>query len=172
MELRWIERIMVRDLETVKRELAGFPDEASIWVAPPGVTNAAGTLALHLAGNIRHFIGARLGGSGYVRNRDREFAARGVPRAEIMADLDEAIAAVNRTLDGSRPIDCTAEFPETVGGKFRVTTGDWLVHLATHLTFHLGQIDYLRRLATGDPKTVGTVGIADLASAVRQADPA
>lgn len=172
MELRWIERILVRDLETVKREIAAFPDDASVWVTPAGITNAAGTLALHLAGNIRHFIGARLGGSGYRRDREREFAARGVSRADLLAELDEAIAAVNRALDGSRPIDISAEFPEVVGGKFRVATGDWLIHLTTHLTFHLGQIGYLRRIVTSDSKSVGAVGIAELASAVRQADPA
>jgi hypothetical protein len=170
MELRWIERILIRDLETLKRELAAFPDEASLWATPPGIANSAGTLALHLAGNIRHFIGARLGGSGYVRDRDREFAARGLSRAAVLAEIDQAIGAVTATLTSGRLIDCSAEFPDRVGGTFKVVTGDWLIHLTTHCAFHLGQVGYLRRFLTGDGRSVGAVGIADLATAVRQPD--
>lgn len=168
MDIRWLERIVLRDVESVKAELAAFPDEASVWATPPGITNSAGTLALHLAGNLRHFVGTKLGGSTYVRKRDHEFAARGVPRAELLADLEQAIAAVRETLGGGRPIDLAAPFPETVGGKFRVATGDWLIHLATHLAFHLGQIGYLRRIVTGGGSVSGVMGIAPLATAVKE----
>lgn len=167
MELQWLERILIRDLENVKSEIAAFPDDASLWATPPGIGNSAGTLALHLAGNIRHFIGAQLGGTGYVRNRDHEFAARDLSRADVAAQLEQAIATVRETLGGGRPIDLTGQFPEVVGGKYHVVTGDWLIHLATHLAFHMGQIGYLRRFLTGGPSVVGTMGLGSLASAVK-----
>jgi len=171
MELVWIRSMLVRDLEGIKRELAAYPDEQSLWIAPPAITNAAGNLALHCAGNIRHFIGAMLGKSGYVRNRDREFAARGIPRADIQAELDQAIAIVRQTLGPGASIDLNADFPETVGGRFRVNTGEWLVHLVAHLAFHLGQVGYLRRIVTGDAKSAGAMAIGDLSSA-RRLEPA
>lgn len=172
MELQWIDRILVRDLETLKREIAAFPDDPSAWALPPGITNSAGTLALHVAGNLRHFVGAVLGGSGYVRHRDHEFAARGVSRAALIDELDAARAALQATFSPERTIDLAADFPETVRGGFRVTTGDWLIHLATHLAFHLGQVGYLRRIVTGNPASMGGVSIPQLASAVKVPTPA
>lgn len=169
MEIRWVERILLRDLETLKREIGAFPDEASIWATPPGITNSAGTLALHIAGNLQHFIGAGLGKSGYVRDRDKEFAARGVPRAELLAGLDRAGEAVR--LLATANVDPNAQLPEPVG-KFQFAAGDWLIHLATHLAFHVGQVGYLRRVVTGESKSVPSVSMAELASAVKLSDPA
>lgn len=165
----WLERILIRDLETMKKELAAYPDEASVWVTPPGIANSAGTLALHVAGNVRHFIGAILGKSGFVRDRDREFAARDVPRTELVAGLDAAIEAVKQTLGGIDRAALDEPYPELVGGRLQVVTGDFLIHLATHLTFHLGQVGYLRRIVTGGSTSTGAVGLNDLATAARQA---
>ncbi len=162
----WIERILVRDLEAVKREIAAFPTEQSVWATPPGITNSAGTLALHLAGNLRHFVGGVIGGSGYVRNRPHEFAARNLPRSVLLEELEAARTAVTTALGSGRPIDLGAVFGEPVGG-FRVTTGDFLIHLATHLAFHLGQVGYLRRMVAESATSVGGVGIPELASAVK-----
>src|SRR5260221_14777709 len=91
-----IATIFVRDLKALKRELEAFKDERHIWRTAPGITNSAGTLTLHLAGNLRHFIGGQLGGSSYVRDRDAEFGRRDVPRAELVKEVDEAIAAVEK----------------------------------------------------------------------------
>jgi hypothetical protein len=171
MDIQWIARILVRDLEAVKREIAAFPDDESVWAVVPGITNSAGTLALHLTGNLRHFVGSVLGRSGYVRNRDQEFAARGLSRDALLGELDLAAVAVRSTLAPGQPIDFAAEYPEMVGGGFRVATGDWLIHLATHLTFHLGQVGYLRRTVTGNPTSVGALSIPQLASAVKVPKP-
>ncbi len=171
METRWIERILVRDLEAMKREIAAFPTDPMIWATPPGITNSAGTLALHLAGNLRHFVGGVLGGSGYVRNRAHEFAARDLPREVLLGELEAARVAVTTALGSGRPIDVAADFGEPVGG-FRVTTGDFLIHLATHLGFHLGQVGYLRRIVSETATSVGGVGIPELASAVKIPPPA
>lgn len=166
MVTRWIERILVRDLEAMKREIAAFPTEQSVWTTPPGIANSAGTLALHVAGNLRHFVGGRLGGSDYLRDRAHEFAARHLPRAVLLGELDAAAAAVTTALGSGSPIDLTAAFGEPVGGC-RVTTGDFLIHLATHLAFHLGQVGYLRRIVAESTTSVCSVSIPELASAVK-----
>jgi uncharacterized damage-inducible protein DinB len=141
--------IMLRDLGALKRELGAYPDDETVWTVPAGVPNSAGTLALHLAGNLHHYVGAVLGGSGYVRDREEEFGARDLPRSELMARIDAASAAVDgalRELDENRLDEpFPADFPHG-----RVAAGRFLLHLATHLAYHLGQVDYHRRLVTGD----------------------
>ena len=114
----------------------------------PGRPNAGGTLALHLVGNLRHFVGARLGGTPYVRDREREFAARDVPRSEIAAEIATARDDVDRALRSVADTRLAQEFPEAVGGA-RLVTGQLLAHLIAHFAYHLGQIDYHRRVATG-----------------------
>ena len=160
----YLTAVMTRDLRAVRREIAAFPDDASVWQVAPGIVNSAGTLALHLAGNVQHFFGTVLCGTSYVRDRAAEFSRRDVPRAEIQAQLDAAIAAVEpglaRVPDGA----LQAEYPEKIAGH-TVSTGEWLVHLATHLAYHLGQIDYHRRLVTGQSETVGTMAVPELRSA-------
>jgi uncharacterized damage-inducible protein DinB len=156
--------MMARELTTLKKELEAYPSDADVWRIAPGITNSAGTLALHLAGNLRHFIGAVLGGTGYRRDRDREFAARDLPRTELFAGIDEAIAAVEATLGRLPDAELAKEYPEPVA-KVRVETGDFLVHLVSHLSYHLGQVDYHRRLVTGSAGTVGAVAPGRLRSA-------
>jgi len=154
---------LVRELEGFKRELALFPDDESVWTTLPGVTNSAGTLALHLSGNLQHFIGAVLGGTGYVRNRELEFGQRSGPRENIYAELDAAIAVVRKVLPGMSDEKLDADFPEAVmGSKFR--TGTFLVHLCSHAGFHLGQAGYLRRIVTRDSTSSGPVPLGPLAS--------
>lgn len=159
-----VRHLLVRDLEAFKREISAFTDDRGPWVSRPGVTNTAGTLALHCAGNLQHFIGARLGGSGYVRQRDLEFSRRDVPRAELLAELDRAIAAVD-LLEGKALADFPAVFPDPFGGK-QVNTDVMLLHLTGHLAYHLGQADYHRRLVTGDGTTVDAVAAAQLPPAI------
>lgn len=165
MHVDWFATILIRDLEGCKREIAAFSEEAAVWATPAGITNSSGTLALHLAGNIQHFVGAVLGASGYVRDRDREFAARGVPKAALLAELDAAIAAVRMAMGKDRLVDLDAPYPERVGGKIDVVTGDWLLSLAAHLAFHLGQMGYHRRLVTGDGTSIGPIPPTALATA-------
>lgn len=153
---------LVRELEGFKRELALFPDDTSVWATLPGVTNSAGNLALHLAGNLQYFIGAVLGGTGYVRNREQEFGRRSGPREKIYAELDAAIAVVRGVLPDVSDATLDKEFPEAVmGARFR--TGTFLVHLCSHAGFHLGQAGYLRRILTGDSTSSGPIPLAPMA---------
>jgi hypothetical protein len=158
-----VRHMLLRELDTLKREIAAFSTDAGPWEARPGITNTSGTLALHCAGNIQHFIGARLGNTGYVRQRDLEFSRRDVPRAEILAELDRAISAVG-SLAAKSASELPPVFPDPFGGK-SVNTDVMLVHLAVHLAYHAGQVDYHRRITTGDSSTVDAVAAAQLPSA-------
>lgn len=145
---RALERILVRDIRGLIREIEAYPNDAAVWQTAPGVTNSGGTLALHVAGNMQYFIGAVLSGSGFVRDRDAEFASRGLPRARLLAELEAAVSAVERTLPELTDAQLAAEYPVPVAGR-RVRTSDLLAHLASHLGYHLGQVDYHRRFVTG-----------------------
>jgi len=160
----YLTAVITRDLRAVRREIEAYPDDASVWKLAPGIANSAGTLALHLAGNVQHFFGAVLGGSGYVRDRAAEFSRRDVARAEITAQLDLGIAAVERGLAKASERTLAADFPEQIAGH-AVAGGEWLIHLASHLAYHLGQIDYHRRLVTGHTNTVGVMPVGELRSA-------
>ena len=153
-----------RDLRALRRELEAYPEERQIWQPLPGLSNTAGTLALHLAGNLQHFVGARWGGTGYVRDRDAEFARRDVPRAELIAEIERARAAVAAGLGAVGVNELDAEYPELIGGC-RVRTRDFLVHTAVHLAYHLGQVDAHRRVVTRNAEGVGAVKPTELGSA-------
>lgn len=154
----------MRDLRALQRELEAYPDEGKIWELPSGISNSAGCLVLHLSGNLQSFVGATLGGTDYVRDRRAEFSLRDVPRAEMIRTLRQTVAVVDETLRSLPDEILEQPFPVDFGGT-RVSTLDFLIHLSTHLAFHLGQVDYHRRLVTGDNKPVGVVAIPELASA-------
>jgi hypothetical protein len=156
--------ILVRELTTLKKEVEAYPSDADLWRLPPGISNSGGTLVLHLAGNLSHFVGGMLGHTGYVRQRDAEFSARGLSRGELVRLVDETIAAVERTFRNIGPAELAMEFPEPVA-KVEVNTGDFLVHLVSHLAYHLGQVDYHRRLVTGNNTALGAVAPGRLRSA-------
>ena len=134
-----------RDLNKLREEIELFTDETDLWTTSGGITNSAGNLCQHLTGNLRHFLGAVLGGSGYVRDRDAEFAAKGTTKADLLADIDAAAASVKDTLGKLTDEDLAKTYPIEVFGR-PMTTGYFLVHLATHFNYHLGQINYHRRL--------------------------
>lgn len=161
-------QIFVRDLRALNRELEAYPSDGAVWAVPPGIANSGGTLALHLVGNLQHFIGAQLGRSGYRRDRDAEFTTRDTPRAELCRAIEATIAMIEATLPPLTEEQLEQPFPTEVAGV-RVRTDDFLVHLAVHLGYHLGQVDYHRRL-TAAPGTVGTMTIPELATARRGAD--
>jgi uncharacterized damage-inducible protein DinB len=134
-----------RDLNKLKEELNAYGDEAKIWSVQDGISNSAGNLTLHLIGNLNHFIGATLGDTGYVRERDKEFALKNIPRHELLRSIDNTIEMIQKTLDGLTEADLDKDFPISVtpGDK---STRFFLLHLVAHLNYHLGQINYHRRL--------------------------
>jgi uncharacterized damage-inducible protein DinB len=136
-----------RDLARLVRQHEAIPD-ADLWRVVPGVSNSAGNLLLHLNGNLREYIGRHIGGVAYQRDRPREFAATDVPRAELASALAELATLVPGVLEGLSVARWDEMFPENVLGT-PLTNRQFVVHLYGHLNYHLGQIDYLRRVLTG-----------------------
>lgn len=134
-----------RDLDKLKTEIGQYSDESDLWKTGGEITNSAGNLALHLIGNLKHFFGAVLGGTGFVRDRDSEFSLTGVPRSELLTGVDETAAIVKETLTKLTDEDLAKDYPIEVFGH-RMTTEYFVVHLAAHLNYHLGQINYHRRM--------------------------
>lgn len=145
MLLPTLKIIFNRDLTKLKTEISSFQKEEHLWLTAEEITNSAGNLCLHLVGNLNTYIGAVLGNSGYIRQRDLEFSLKHVPVAEMIRQIEETIEVVNRTLDQLQEEELEKEFPMLVFAE-KTTTNYMLVHLTTHLTYHLGQINYHRRL--------------------------
>lgn len=146
--LKSLLEILERDLSKLESEINLYPDEDSIWKLQGEIKNSGGTLCLHICGNLQHFIGAILGNSGYVRNREHEFAARNVPRADLIKEISQTKTAVRSALEQLNVEALTKDFPIEVFGK-PMTTMFFLIHLAGHLNYHLGQVNYHRRIIAG-----------------------
>ncbi len=136
-----------RDLTRLIQELQAFPSDESLWQRAPGVKNSAGNLVLHLEGNLREYIGRQLGGVAYSRVRDQEFAGSGVSRDELVRRMEEVKKLVARVVSQLSESELEATYPENVLGN-PMSSHAFLVHLNGHINFHLGQIDYLRRILT------------------------
>lgn len=151
-----VSRLLVRELEGFARELELFPDDESVWRTVPGVTNSAANLALHVAGNLQHYVGAVLGGTGYVRDRAAEFGRREGPRSVVIQEVRTAIRVVEDVLRDLPAERLALEYPEPVDGlAFR--TDRFLLHLCTHAAFHLGQAGCGRRALTAENRSSGPI---------------
>ena len=156
-----LQTLIARELDALTREAQLYPDDESLWKVVPGCPNTGGNLTLHLVGNLRHFIGAQLGHTGYVRNREAEFSTRGgLSRDELVTLIDAARTDVRTTLASLNP----AVLSETLvaPGDRKIETGLWLMHLAVHLGYHLGQIDYHRRTVTANSAGVDALSLNPL----------
>lgn len=137
--------LFARDLNKLKAEISLYKDETILWETDKGVTNSAGNLCLHLIGNLNHFIGAIIGETGYIRNRAEEFSAKNTPRQMLIEDIDKLIIIVNQSLQ-KLPVELLEkEYPIKVFEN-PLTYEQFLLHLSGHLMYHLGQINYHRRL--------------------------
>ena len=138
-----------RDLTRLFQEIDAFPDGETLWETVPGVNNSAGNLALHLEGNLREYIGRQLCAVSYTRDRPAEFAPSNVSHMELtrrVAELRQQIPALIEKLPSSA---LELPYPENVLGQ-ALSVRQFLIHLYGHLNYHLGQIDYLRRVLTGE----------------------
>ncbi|MBC3783759.1 DinB family protein [Spirosoma utsteinense] len=145
MLIQTLKILFRRDLNQLKRELEQYTDERILWHIEKSIANSAGNLCLHLIGNLNTYIGGELGQTGYVRNRELEFSQKNVSRAELLARIDDTILVVDSALDTVTSTQLEEEYPMLVFEK-KTSTGYFLVHLSTHLGYHLGQINYHRRL--------------------------
>lgn len=139
--------LITKNLETLKEEINAYDNEEDLWKLHGDIKNTPANLALHLCGNLKHFIGATLGSTGYVRDRDNEFAVKGVSRDDISKEIDSTIETVIPILSQLTLEDINKPFPLDNFGEGR-TTGGVITFLIFHLGYHLGQINYHRRTLT------------------------
>jgi hypothetical protein len=145
MTIQTLTELFERDLERLKQEINLYKNEDNLWVLKEGISNTAGNLCLHLMGNLNYFIGAVLGKTGYVRHREDEFSLKNIPRQDLILNIDNCRLIVKSALLKLSLADLEKTFPQPVFEK-AITTEMMLMHLTTHLTYHLGQINYHRRL--------------------------
>ena len=144
----FIENILTlfnRDLNRLKSEIELYKNEKNIWLIEKNIANSAGNLCLHLIGNLNWFIGAELGKTNYVRHRELEFSTKDIPQTELIKKSDETIIVVENSLRGLTDEELKNDYPLVVFDK-KTSTEYFLLHLTTHLAYHLGQINYHRRL--------------------------
>lgn len=141
-----LRKLFTRDLNKLRAEIELYPDERSIWVIDGQIANSGGNLCLHLIGNLNTYIGAELGGTGYIRHRDLEFSLKDIPSEELIRQINETIGIVGTTLSHLSDEQLAADYPQIVLNGQTTSTEYFLIHLATHLAYHLGQGNYHRRL--------------------------
>lgn len=142
---KWLTELFERDLDRLIKELDQFKSDDSLWLQPEGINNSAGNLSLHICGNLLHFIGHILGKSGYIRQRDREFSEKNVHLSYLKSEITKTKIEVSKVLMSLSDDDLKATFPLQLWNK-SFATGFFLIHLHSHLNYHLGQINYYRRL--------------------------
>ncbi len=145
MILETLKSIFKRDLLLLIKEIEQYETESKLWQLENQIQNTAGNLCLHLIGNLNHFIGATLGKTAYIRNRPLEFSDKNVPRTILIQDIQNTIVMIESVLSSIEESDLETEYPILVFEQ-KTSTMYFLIHLATHLTYHLGQINYHRRL--------------------------
>jgi uncharacterized damage-inducible protein DinB len=140
-----------KDLDKLKEEITLYPKDEQLWQVREGINNSGGNLCLHLTGSLQHFIGAVLGDSGYVRNRDAEFRLKNVPRSKLLEDIDITRNVVTDTLEQLSKNELQKDYPLPVLNEEKTNTSYFLLHLLNHLNYHIGQINYHRRIIAGTP---------------------
>jgi uncharacterized damage-inducible protein DinB len=145
MNIQNISAILDRDLKRLKTEIELYKNESNLWITDAEIANSGGNLCLHLIGNLNTYVGLTLGKIVYVRNRELEFSSKNIPRTELISKIEATQEVVKISLQDFSTADLEKEFPVTVFDK-PATTEHLLIHLTTHLAYHLGQINYHRRL--------------------------
>ena len=145
MLIETLRTLFTRDLQKLRKEIEQYKKEENLWKIADGIANSAGNLCLHLVGNLNNYIGKEIGKTGYVRNRELEFSQKDVSRNELLKKIDDTIQVVNKSLDNLDEKALAREYPILVFEE-KTSTEYLLVHLATHLAYHLGQVNYHRRL--------------------------
>jgi len=140
-----LNKLFKRDLNKLKEEIKLYSNESNLWVVDKDVLNSGGNLCLHLVGNLNHFIGAEIGKTNYIRQRDLEFSLKNVPRAELIQQVDDVMLVIEKVLQTLTEEDLQKEYSRRVF-EDTMTVEYFLVHLSMHLGYHLGQINYHRRL--------------------------
>ena len=134
-----------KDIKKLIEEISLYKNESDLWILKGDIKNSSGTLALHITGNLKHFIGAQLSKTGYIRERDKEFSDRNVSKENLLKGLNEAVEVVKNALPKLSNEDLKKDFPIPFLEKTRPAI-EILFILYGHLNYHLGQVNYHRRL--------------------------
>lgn len=134
-----------RDLNKLKEELSLYKNESDLWIVKEGISNSGGNLCVHIVGSFNYLIGTVLGNTGYVRDRAAEFESKNISREKILSDMEATIVMVKKVLQNIPDAELSKDYPLELGGN-KFTIAKFLVHLTTHLNYHLGQVNYHRRL--------------------------
>jgi uncharacterized damage-inducible protein DinB len=140
-----LRQLFQRDLQKLHGEIMLYAKEQNIWQVRPGISNSAGNLCLHLVGNLNTYIGATLGGTAYIRNREAEFSLKNIPREVLLKNISDTMQVVDVALASISTDRLELDYPLDVFEK-KLSTGFFLLHLSTHLAYHLGQVNYHRRM--------------------------
>jgi len=147
MILESLSTLFQRDLKRLASEIEKYKDEPSLWITEKDINNSAGNLCLHLIGNLNHFIGHVIGNSDYQRDRIFEFSGKDVPKKELLEQISKTSLVLKSVLESLQDSDLKKQYPIEVFGK-PLATGMFMIHLQGHLNYHLGQINYHRRLVS------------------------
>ncbi|WP_424963558.1 DinB family protein [Ekhidna sp.] len=139
-----LKKLFLRDLDRLKTECEAYGDKNMMWEKVDGINNSAGNLAMHLTGNLQHFIGAILAKTGYVRERDFEFNGK-VTYEELLSDIETTKQVIENYLDKADPDSYATNYPLEPFG-YPMSIHYFLIHLHGHFNYHLGQINYHRRI--------------------------
>ncbi len=143
--LQTLSSLFGRDLSKLIGEIDLYKNETDLWKIKEGISNSGGNLTLHLIGNLNHFIGATLGNTGYVRERDKEFSLKDIPRKKLVDDINNTSAVIANTFSSLSKDDLEKDYPIPFNNEISATVFI-LMFLLSHLNYHLGQINYHRRL--------------------------
>ena len=145
-KVKALQELFIRDLERLESELTQIPNE-DLWKTIPGVGNSVGILAQHIVGNLNHFIGTALGKTEYVRNREMEFTKTGISSHKLIEDVTESSKMIVRVFEQINEEELQKPYPMDIPMDY--TVYKFLQHLYGHLNYHLGQVNYLRRILKG-----------------------
>jgi uncharacterized damage-inducible protein DinB len=134
-----------QNLSKLTEEISQYPDDSSLWVVKEGIKNSGGNLCLHLTGSLQHFIGNVIGDSGYIRNRDAEFTLKNISKHKLLNEIENTKVAVKDALEQTSKNELAKNYPLPLNGE-TVTTEFFLLHMLAHLNYHIGQVNYHRRL--------------------------
>jgi len=143
--IKSVHDLLLRDLNRLTNEIESYVNEADLWNQSGDINNTAGNLCLHLCGNLQHFIGTVIGKTNYIRKRDEEFTLKNVPRAELLKQIKDTKLSISTTLESFDNNLMDKNYPIEVFKK-PMSHISFLIHLSGHLNYHLGQINYHRRL--------------------------
>lgn len=139
-------KLFTRDLVRLEKEIKEYTSQESLWLTSKGVNNSSGNLCLHLCGNLQYYIGNVLGNSRHKRNREAEFSTKGLTKEDLLLEIEKTKESVISTLNKLSEEVVDTVYPEEVFNE-PMKTGYFLIHLQGHLNYHLGQINYNRRLS-------------------------